>query len=199
MAGHIALLGDSIFDNLRYTRGEPDVVAHLSGALPIGWRATLVAVDGSLARNLHAQLERIPPDATHLIVSVGGNDALHNVDMLDLPVHSTRDALLLFGERLARFERSYRDAVSAVAALGRDTTVCTIYNGNLGPREAPTGRIALMLFNDVIARVARELNLGLIELRHVCTEASDYANPIEPSGSGGAKIARAIVHSLRLG
>jgi len=37
-----------------------------------------------------------------------------------------------------------------------------------------------------------------VDLRLVCTEPSDYANPIEPSGSGGAKIARAIVASLGL-
>jgi hypothetical protein len=33
-------------------------------------------------------------------------------------------------------------------------------------------------------------------LRLVCTEPSDYANPIEPSGSGGRKIALAIAASL---
>jgi hypothetical protein len=199
MAGHIALLGDSIFDNQRYTAGEPDVVTHLAAVLPTGWRATLIAVDGSMSENLYAQLDRVPSDASHVVVSVGGNDALDNVDLLDLPVRSTGEALMVFGERLAQFELSYRDAITAVAELGRATTVCTIYNGNLGPREAPTARIALMLFNDVIARVARELGLGLIELRLVCTEPSDYANPIEPSGSGGAKIARAIVASLQLG
>ena len=31
---HVALLGDSIFDNKTYTNGEPDVVAHLRTFLP---------------------------------------------------------------------------------------------------------------------------------------------------------------------
>jgi hypothetical protein len=35
-----------------------------------------------------------------------------------------------------------------------------------------------------------------IELRHVCTEPADYANPIEPSVRGGAKIARAIARAV---
>ena len=38
MAEHIALLGDSIFDNNAYTGGAPDVVTHLRGILPPGWR-----------------------------------------------------------------------------------------------------------------------------------------------------------------
>ncbi len=34
--------------------------------------------------------------------------------------------------------------------------------------------------------------------RWICTHPSDYANPIEPSGSGGSKIARAIANALAL-
>jgi hypothetical protein len=53
-----------------------------------------------------------------------------------------------------------------------------------------------MPFNDVIVRVALEHRLPIIDLRPVCTERSDYSNPIEPSGSGGRKIALAIAMSL---
>ena len=35
--------------------------------------------------------------------------------------------------------------------------------------------------------------LPLTDLRVICDEPEDYANPIEPSVQGGAKIARAIV------
>jgi hypothetical protein len=80
-------------------------------------------------------------------------------------------------------------------ALGRDTTVCTIYEGNFDPPFAELARVALAFFNDVILRAAFERRIGVIDLRLVCTEPSDYANPIEPSGSGGAKIASAILKS----
>lgn len=43
---------------------------------------------------------------------------------------------------------------------------------------------------DVVAQLRR--GLPLIDLRLVCDEAGDYANPIEPSVQGGAKIAAAI-------
>jgi hypothetical protein len=41
---HVVLLGDSIVDNVAYTRGAPDVLTHLRSLLPGGWRATLLIV-----------------------------------------------------------------------------------------------------------------------------------------------------------
>ncbi len=64
MNGHVALLGDSILDNGPYTEGGPDVVTHVRGMLPAGWRATLLALDGSLIADLDGQLSDLPADAT---------------------------------------------------------------------------------------------------------------------------------------
>ena len=192
MSNHIVLLGDSIFDNAAYTGGKPDVLRHLRAILPDGWDATLCAVDGSTTGDLLDQLGAVPSNATHLVVSSGGNDALLNSDLLDTPVRSTADALTLFGERATKFEADYANAIDAVLALGRGTLVCTIYNGNLEPPEAPLARVALMLFNDAILRTAFERGLAAIDLRFVCANPDDYANPIEPSGTGGRKIANAI-------
>lgn len=47
---------------------------------------------------------------------------------------------------------------------------------------------ALCLFVDVITRAAFARGLPLIDLRLICDEPGDYANPIEPSVRGGAKI-----------
>jgi hypothetical protein len=195
MSGHIVLLGDSVFDNAAYSGGEPAVVEHLHSTLPSGWRATLCAVDGARIADLPEQLECIPAQATHLVISIGGNDALANRDLLATRVSSTTEALRLFGERSARFEAEYRDAMTRVLASGKSLTLCSIYNGNLDASEAPVARIALMLFNDAILRVAFEQELDLIDLRLVCADPADYANPIEPSGSGGRKIAQSIAHA----
>jgi hypothetical protein len=194
---HVVLLGDSIFDNGAYTGAEPDVITHLRSILPAGWAATLCAVDGSTTLDLAAQLSRVPQEASHLVVSIGGNDALLNSDLLDTEVRSTAEALELFDERIQMFEASYRKAIASVLRLGRPTVVCSIYNGNLpDPGQAQAARVALMMFNDVIFRVAAEHRLPTIDLRLVCTEPEDYANPIEPSGRGGEKIAHAIVQAL---
>lgn len=193
---HIALLGDSILDNGAYTAGEPDVVTHLRRLLPDGWDATLCAVDGATTGGVPAQLSRVPHDASHLAVSMGGNDALQNSDLLWLRASSSAQVLSMFGERLARFERSYHHALDAALALGRHTILCTIYNGALEDDRAPLARVALSMFNDVILRTAFARGLDVIELRHICTEPGDYANPIEPSGRGGLKIAAAIAQAV---
>lgn len=197
MSGKIALLGDSIFDNSAYTGGEPDVVTHLRAMLPTGWQTSLLAVDGSVTTDLQVQLRRVQ-DESHIVISLGGNDALMNSDLLNVRVSSTAEALAMFGKRVDQFERSYRSAIHAALTLDRDTTLCTIYNGNLGEIQARLARIGLMMFNDVILRIAFERHLSVVDLRLVCTDPLDYANQIEPSGRGGRKIAAAIARALGL-
>lgn len=190
---HIVLLGDSIFDNRSYTRGEPDVVTHLRGLLPDRVSATLVAVDGATTRSMKGQIARIPGDATHLVVSVGGNDALGHSDLLRPGAALSADPMANLAGRIEGYEADYRAALQPVLARRLPTTLCTIYNGALPDAgEARRARIGLMLFNDVITRAAAEHHASLIELRLVCSEPEDYANPIEPSGRGGLKIAQAI-------
>jgi hypothetical protein len=193
---HLVLFGDSIFDNRAYTGREPDVITHLHGLLEPSWHATLLAVDGATTSSISAQVRRAPTDVTHAVVSVGGNDALGNMDLLlELPTRSTADALALFGRRVGAFEANYQEAVGWVASLNCPVTLCTIYNGNLREEQAALARLALMIFNDAILRTAFERRAGVIDLRLVCNEASDYANPIEPSGRGGLKIATAIARA----
>jgi hypothetical protein len=194
--GHAVLLGDSIFDNSAYTRGAPDVVTHLRSLLPEGWQATLRAVDGATTATFEGQLAQLPADATHLVIAVGGNDALQNIDLLSLRVSSSAQALDIFAGRIAAFERAYRRAITKAVALERHTAVCTVYNGALEADRAALARVGLALFNDVILRTAIDLRLDALELRSVCSEPADYANPIEPSGEGGRKIAVAIAHLL---
>jgi hypothetical protein len=195
-AQHVVLLGDSIFDNGVYTRGEPAVIDHLRALLPIGWRATLRALDGATTRSVAAQLTEVPDDASHLVLAIGGNDALANIDLLARPVSSTTETLLLFRRRLDDFHDSYTRAVDRVVKVGPPTTVCTIYNGNLEPETAAAAEVALRMFNDVILHAAIERRLSVIELRQVCDEPEDYANPIEPSGRGGRKIASAVARAI---
>jgi hypothetical protein len=194
---HVVLLGDSVFDNAAYVAGGPDVVAQLRSALPARWSATLRAVDGAVVDDVSRQLARLPDDATHLVVSAGGNDALAHIDLLGRPARSAADVLGWLAEAAAAFETRYRRMLSAVLARRTAVVICTIYNGNFP--DAMMQRLAstaLTAFNDVILRAAIEEQTAVIDLRLVCSEPSDYANPIEPSVRGGAKIARAIVHAL---
>jgi hypothetical protein len=192
---HIVLLGDSIFDNGRYTSGGPDVISQVCQLLPKGWRGSLLAVDGATTEDIPSQLRRIPSDATHLVLSVGGNDALMNADILRSPADSTSQALEALARVSQNFEIRYRRAIEGCRQIYLPLTICTIYNGCFP--EASFQQLvstALMVFNDVILRIGFEFGLSIIDLRFVCSLADDYANPIEPSSIGGAKIARAIVN-----
>jgi len=190
---HIVLLGDSIFDNAAYTEGGPDVVTQLRALLPAGWSATLAAVDGAQAADVATQLAQVDAAATHLVLSVGGNDALMASGLLDEPVYSSADALRLIAATVREFETRYRDAVAACLSRGLPLAVCTIYHGNFpDPDFRERAIVALTALNDAIVRTACAHGLDVIDLRTVCDLPQDYANPIEPSSIGGAKIARAI-------
>ena len=190
---HVVLLGDSILDNGAYTGGGPDVVTQLRALLPPGWTATLAAVDGSVAAHLPGQVARIPADATHLVVSSGGNDALGHTDILGRRAQSAAQVLGWLAEAAEEFERRYRVAIAAVLARRLPTVVCTIYHGNFPDAEFQRLAVtALGAFNDAILRVAFEHALTVVDLRLIVTEPADYANPIEPASRGGEKIARAI-------
>lgn len=195
---HVALLGDSIFDNQAYVNpGEPDVVHQLRPRLPADWKATLLAVDGSVTADVPRQLKRLPEDVTHLVISVGGNDALGHLDVLGQSSTSVADVLNQFAGIQDEFERSYRSMLDAVLARRLPTAVCTVYNGNfpdtLFQRLAS---LAACIWDDVILRLAIERGLPILELRLICTDPLDYANPIEPSARGGNKIATAMAALL---
>ena len=95
------------------------------------------------------------------------------------------------------FELAYRRVVKACIDTRLPLVICTIYHGNFAdPDYQQRVVVALTIFNDVIIRVAVEHRLRVVDLRFVATLPADYANPIEPSASGGAKIGRAIVQAV---
>ena len=195
--GHVVLLGDSVFDNAAYTGGAPDVIAQLRQQLPPNWRATLCAVDGSTVAGLAQQLARVPADASHLIVSAGGNDALGYASILAAPSRSMAESLTQLADIREAFQDNYRAATAKVMERRLPTAVCTIYDPRYtDPVQRRLGTTALTIINDAILRAAARLGLPVIDLRLVCDQDADFANPIEPSARGGWKIAGAIASLL---
>jgi hypothetical protein len=189
--GHVVLLGDSIFDNGAYVGGGPDVISQLRQELP-GWKCSLLAIDGDIITGVARQLRNLPPDATYLVVSAGGNDALGYAPLLQERPGSVAEALLMLDAGRERFDADYRAMLPAVLAHGLPAAVCTIYDT---PSSEPNHKVikaALSLFNDSITRAAFSSGTPLIDLRLICSEDGDYANPIEPSSQGGRKMAKAI-------
>ena len=195
---HIVLLGDSVFDNAAYVGGGLDVATHLRNRTPPDWEVTLKAVDSSVVQDVHQQASDLPPQATHLILSVGGNDALRKAGILGARAQSAAEVLDWLASASEEFQNNYHRLLLAVLALNLHTAVCTIYYPRLPERRVQRLAVtALTVFNDVIIRESFMAGVPLLDLRLICDRDEDYANPIEPSEEGGGKIATAVVRLLR--
>jgi lysophospholipase L1-like esterase len=193
---HLVLLGDSIFDNKSYVGSDASVIEHLQALMPADWKATLCAVDGDTTQGIPQQILGIPPNATYLFVSVGGNDALMNMDLLTDMTTPGAQLLSKLSMLADVFHKNYDEAIGGICKLRKPTYVCTIYNGNLESSISKAAKAAVGVFNDIIYSTANENHLGVIDLRRICNQPSDYANPIEPSTLGGKKIADAIYQKV---
>jgi hypothetical protein len=191
---HIVLLGDSIFDNAAYVPGQPAVIDQVREQMADGDVATLLAVDGDVTPDVAHQLLDLPDDATHLFVSVGGNDALGHSHILNTSGTSVLSELT---QAYEGFRTAYRSMLDEVCRHRKPTTLCTIYDSVPGLDKVAV--MALSVFNDTILREAFSRGLPVIDLRFVCSHAEDYSmlSVIEPSSIGGAKIAKTIGHVLR--
>jgi hypothetical protein len=195
---HLTLLGDSIFDNAAYVGGGPAVIDQVRGKLPAGWCASLLAVDGNVAGDVFAQIQRLPADVTHLVLSVGGNDALGVLDQIHSPTAMPMlHAFKVLADVQQRFEEQYMMVIDALIDTGKPLLICTVYDSV--PGLSHELRSALSLFNDVIVRTGVRGRVPILDLREICTDPADYStiSPIEPSAVGGDKISGRLVSIIQ--
>jgi hypothetical protein len=196
MSKHVVLLGDSIFDNRAYTNGGPTVIDHVRTALP-DWQATLLAADGSIMSFIPRQLSQLPVDTSHLVISIGGNNAIMLSHILSQSANSFQEVLLTLFEMGQKFQQEYHEMLQTVLSYNLPTILCTIYDPNFPEKSLQQSAIAaLTILNDAIIKEATVAGLPLIDLRLVCNEPTDYANEIEPSATGGAKIGAAVAKAV---
>ena len=193
---HVVLLGDSIFDNASYVPGKPSVIEQLQSQLSPSWKATLLAVDGDVTESVLTQTSNLPDDVSHMIISCGGNDALHYNNMLSDPANSVSEVLERFANVRSEFQNNYKKMLAYVLNFDKPTAVCTLYDSvpDLKPMEVT----ALSFFNEIILREAFLVKVPIIDLRLTFTDSADYSvlSPIEPSAAGGEKIIQAICRLL---
>jgi hypothetical protein len=182
-----------IFDNAAYVAGGPDVVRQLRDILPSGWRATLNALDGAVIADVPQQLQELPRAPATLSSASGQRRARPGQ-----PARSKRpldgEALELITDVRERFRLAYARMLDRVLERGNPLAACTIYEPRFPePLRRNLAATALTALNDAITREAFVRNVDCIDLRIICNDDRDFANPIEPSVQGGAKIARAIL------
>lgn len=83
---HLPYWGTPSSTNAQYTSGDPDVVSQVRKLLPQRWGA-----DGSTTVNIPDQIRRLPKETTHLVVSVGGNNALTEASRLGISFFDSPD------------------------------------------------------------------------------------------------------------
>ena len=174
MRQHLVLLGDSVFDNGAYVDGAPAVIDQVRSLLPDHWRASLLAVDGNVVLDVRNQIKRLPLDASHLVMSIGGNDALGVLTQLHSPEPlSIMQSLKVLAGIQMKFEQDYVAILNLALMSELPLLCCTIYDQVPGLTQEL--RTALSLFNDVISRECARIHIPVLDLRSVCTEASDYS------------------------
>ena len=207
---HIVLLGDSIFDNSSYVNaGELDVPNQLRSLVGHDCKVTNLAVDGHVTRHIQTQLTHLPSDTTHLFISVGGNDGLGHLSIFQHPIETVGEALQKMYKIGENFKNVYSPMLDDVLKHRLPTSVCNIYYPRfhtnsldrvssylrMGVNVEKLQHMAMAaetIFNDIIMYEVFKRNLPLIDLRILCNDDQDFANPIEPSCVGGIKIAKTI-------
>ena len=193
----IILLGDSIIDNGEYVRSaEPDVARQLEILLP---HHTVVkrAVDGATSADVLASQIAEVDQAGHIILSAGGNDALEHVDLLEASEKRAQDVLVRLWSIREGFRRSYAALLDRLAVTRRPVLVFTVYNPcfqghGFDAAYQQAAESAVSIIDDVIQQEARRRSFEILELRALFDDRADYANPIEPSAIGGAKVAKCL-------
>ena len=227
----IYLLGDSIIDNAPYVKKyEKDVESHLTSMFRCDSQIIIKnrAVDGHTMKDLlDNQLSNEGlNEATHIVMSIGGNDLLQNISFLQMTskLSEVMDKDARIGKWGARelnpsrnkvFEETYFEIIkpmqqkyeSIVANLSNyraKLLLCTVYEGDLVDSDEfsdviYSSKTMLSIFNDLVYRTAQKYNGDVLELRNIFISSEDYANPIEPSHIGGEKLAKSIVEWVNNG
>jgi len=155
-----------------------------------------LAADGArIATVLEKQIAAIPADATHIVMSVGGNDGLVYRSMLgSQAVTTVGEALLHLGRVQAEFDAAYTAAVKSLTARGLPVLLVVPHNPQFADEtEASGARTGLALLTDAIYRAAALHSCSVMDLRLMLTDKGDWANPLELSSQGGFKLAAKVV------
>ena len=188
---NVVLLGDSIFDNKAYVGAGSDVIEQLGAALSSGSTATLAALDGATAGNITGQLEAVPKDATRLILSVGGNDALQEKGLIEEKAHSSPKCSTSSPRSRARSGRLRGDARRCAGSEAADRGLHPLRGALAGPTTRAISATGFSVFNDVILREAFQA-LPVIDLRLIIYSDADSPTTSSLRSQGGGEVAKVV-------
>ena len=154
-----------------------------------------------------------------MVVSIGGNDLLHNISFLQTTselskvmgkgamigkwgvkeLNPSRNKVFeeTYFEIIKPFRKQYETIVANLSNHRANLLLCTVYEGDLVDSDEfsdvnNSSKTMVSIFNDIVHRTANKYGADVLELRDIFVGSEDYANPIEPSHIGGGKLAKAI-------
>ena len=199
---HVSLLGDSIIDNKVYVgEGELSVTEHLQHKSSSYF--TMIAVDGDTTKDvLDNQLDNLKESVSHIVLSIGGNDLLQNLHLLQDETSGMKFALEKCSELISQIQENYIKILEHLSQYDAKVLLCTVYEGDLESdlllaKYDKAGQVMLKMHNDTVYYLASKFEVDVLELRNIFTNKEDYANPIEPSHIGGGKLAKAIIQWMK--
>lgn len=185
----IILIGDSILNNNNYIFTEGKSVSDLIKAEHSD--TYLFAKDGAVITDCYTQIEQmsnIEPEAnndknTYIFVSAGGNNIL-----------SSRGTLS--SEIIESFFQQYSTLILSLKSRFPDAE---IYLLNLYyPLDSRFKNLYIYIeqWNTLLSEFAENNKLKVIQTNKFMLKNSDFTNSIEPSETGGKKLADAILSSV---
>ena len=174
----VYLLGDSSLDNVQYVGTENSVHRLVQQHVP---GVVQLAKDSSTVSDLAVQVSKVPCAPATVCVSCGGNDILRSrtgrADKWKLTLKTV-------------FERYKKALLPLVKCPETRLILLDVYY----PKETAYERYypLIAFWNGLLKSYASEHKLRLITVSGVLNSRSDFVQSIEPSATGGLKIAKSI-------
>jgi len=182
------LLGDSIIKNNSFVKngkGIDDILNEKTNG-----NSYCYAKDDSTIVDIYSQLDSIPSDLnnknTIIFLSVGGNDILNNYVNNNVDIKNTKVLDLIFN--------AYKKLFKSIQTKMNESKLVLIdiyYPTNI---KFSQYRPILEEWNKLILDFASSnSNLQVLKISNILTESTDFTLNIEPSETGGEKIADNIL------
>jgi hypothetical protein len=181
------LLGDSIIKNNSYVKngkGIDDILNEKTNG-----NTHCYAKDDSTIVDIYSQLDSIPSDlnkrSTTIFLSVGGNDILNNYADKEVSVKDKKVLDPIFN--------AYKNLIKSIQTKMNESTLVLLdiyYPKNI---KLAQYKPILEEWNRLIADFASTNNLQVINISNILIESTDFTLNIEPSETGGEKIANNIL------
>ena len=181
---YIVLIGDSMLNNYNYVQNS------IPERLKIKTNNVLnVANDNSIINDCYAQLDKIPDNLntsnTYVFISAGGNDILTTIEQLDKPgITAIFNKYITFIKKIkTKFPKVKLNVL------------------NLYLPTSPQFKLyenTINIWNNLIQTHSKNI-YNVIETNKLLIQETDFAFDIEPSDTGGEKIANAIYLTFQKG